>query len=86
MSDKNSKSKNDLIIANTSDDALISAASDALFKKISVLIEESRRVMYAQANAKTVLLFWEIGRHINIDILENERAAYGKKIVSALPT
>lgn len=33
-----------------------------------------------------MLLFWEIGRHINVDILENKRADYGKKIVSALTT
>jgi len=57
-----------------------------LFAEISNLIEQSRRVIYNQASAATVFLFWEIGRHINGDILENKRADYGKKIVSALAT
>ncbi|MCL1994741.1 MAG: DUF1016 N-terminal domain-containing protein [Defluviitaleaceae bacterium] len=57
-----------------------------LFRKISTLIEQSRRTMYTQISSATVLLFWEIGRHINRDILENKRGDYGKKIVSTLST
>ena len=59
---------------------------DALYNEISEMIEKSRRVIYAQANSTTVLLFWKIGLLINNDILENKRADYGKKIVSALAT
>jgi hypothetical protein len=55
-----------------------------LFEEISVLIEQSRRIMYSQANSATILLFWQVGRHINGDILENERADYGKQIVVTL--
>jgi predicted nuclease of restriction endonuclease-like (RecB) superfamily len=58
----------------------------ALFNEISALIEQSRRAIYTQASSATVLLFWEIGRRINADILENKRADYGKQIVSALAT
>ena len=57
-----------------------------LFEKISAMIEQSRRTIYVHASGATVMLFWEIGRHINSDILENKRADYGKKIVSALST
>ena len=57
-----------------------------LFEEISTLIEQSRRALYAQARSVTVLLFWEIGRRINSDVLENKRADYGKQIVSALAT
>ena len=32
------------------------------------------------------MLFWEIGNHINVDILENKRADYGKQIVSKAST
>ena len=59
---------------------------DILFNEISVLIEQSRRKIYAHASGTTVLLFWEIGRRINNDVLENKRADYGKKIVPALAT
>ena len=79
MSDENSKDENDLMNSTGTNGAIIEAGSDALFKKISCLIEQNRRTIYAHASGATVLLFWEIGRHINIDILENKRADYGKK-------
>ncbi|MCL2065723.1 MAG: PDDEXK nuclease domain-containing protein, partial [Candidatus Cloacimonetes bacterium] len=57
-----------------------------LFDEISKLIEQSRKAIYKQASATTVLLFWKIGQCINCDILENKRADYGKQIVSLLAT
>jgi len=55
-----------------------------MFDEIAALIEQSRRAIYAQANAVTVLLFWKIGRRINNEILHNKRAGYGKQIVVTL--
>ena len=80
----NKKDKNELINNAGESSALIEVGSDMLFKKISGLIEQSRRTIYAHASSTTVLLFWEIGKHINIDILENKRADYGKQIVASL--
>jgi len=57
-----------------------------LFDEISALIEQSRSAIHKQASAATILLFWNIGQHINNDILKNKRADYGKQIVSALST
>ena len=57
-----------------------------LFDEISKLIEQSRKTIYRQASATTVLLFWKIGQCINNDILENKRADFGKNIVSQLAT
>ena len=57
-----------------------------LFDEISGLIERSRRTIYAQASGTTVFLFWEIGKRVNGEVLENKRADYGKKIVSMLST
>ena len=59
---------------------------DMLYSEISALIEQSRRTIYTQANRATVLLFWEIGRRVNSDVLDNKRADYGKQIVSQLAT
>ena len=64
----------------------LTSSEDALFKDISTLIEQSRRRIYAHASGTTVLLFWQIGRRINSDVLENKRADYGRKIVSTLAT
>ena len=48
----------------------------------------SARHQVAQAaqavNAGLTMLYWEIGRRIRQDILEEKRAAYGKEIVAAL--
>ena len=62
------------------------SCDNTLFDEISVLIEQSRRAIYAHASSSTVFLFWQIGRRINNEILENKRADYGKKIVSMLST
>jgi len=55
-----------------------------LFKEISAMIEQSKRVIYSRANSETVLLFWKIGQRVNNEILNNKRADYGKKIVVTL--
>ena len=55
-----------------------------LYDDLSTLIEQSRRKMYSQANARTVQLFWQIGKRINDEVLKNHRAEYGKQIVLTL--
>jgi predicted nuclease of restriction endonuclease-like (RecB) superfamily len=39
-----------------------------------------------QANRRIVLIFWQVGNRINEEVLGNQRADYGKQIVSALAT
>ena len=65
---------------------LVTSAEQALVHDVSELIEQSRRSMYAQIKNNTISLFWQIGRRINKEILDNQRAEYGKKIVSRLAT
>jgi len=77
--------KNETSIANINN-TIVGNSEQILFNKISNLIEQSRRIIYSHANSTNIFLFWEIGNHINIDILENKRADYGKKIVSHLAT
>ena len=55
-----------------------------LFEEISAMIEQTKRTIYTQANRESVLLFWNIGRRINDDVLLNKRADYGKQIVVSL--
>ncbi|SOE21229.1 Predicted nuclease of restriction endonuclease-like (RecB) superfamily, DUF1016 family [Spirosomataceae bacterium TFI 002] len=59
---------------------------EALFSEISGLIEEARRVVAQTANQSMTLLYWQIGEVINRELLNNERAEYGKQIVSQLAT
>ncbi len=55
-----------------------------LLGDISLLIEQSKRYIATQANSTLTLLFWQIGKRINDDILQNKRADYGKQIVPTL--
>jgi hypothetical protein len=57
-----------------------------LFAEISGLIEQTRTTVIAQANHTVIRLYWKIGSIINTAILQDKRADYGKRIVSALAT
>ena len=52
-----------------------------LISAISLLIEQSQNHIATQANSVLTHLFWQIGKRINDDILQNKRADYGKQIV-----
>ena len=52
-----------------------------LISDISLLIEKSQRHIASQTNSVLTLLFWQIGKRINDEILLNKRADYGKQIV-----
>lgn len=59
--------------------------TDALFEKISALIEESRKRVATAVNVAEVYTKYEIGRYIVEDEQEgNYRAAYGKKVLEDL--
>lgn len=55
-----------------------------LLDEISILIEHSKNKVVVQSNSVLMQLFWKIGATINLSILENKRAEYGKKIVASL--
>jgi hypothetical protein len=56
----------------------------SLFNELSQLIEESRKQVVVQANSTLTLLFWQVGKRINEEVLRNKRAEYGKQIVSTV--
>ena len=58
---------------------------DALFERISALIEESRKEVATAVNIAEVYTKYEIGRHIVEDEQEGKaRAAYGKQVLPIL--
>ncbi len=57
---------------------------DILFSDIKSLINETRSAVAQTVNAGLTMLYWNIGKTINDDILKNERADYGKQIVATL--
>ena len=57
---------------------------DTLFSEIRSLIEQTRQQAYTTVNAELTMLYWRIGRRISNEILEGNRADYGKQIVATL--
>ncbi|MBO4660408.1 MAG: DUF1016 family protein [Prevotella sp.] len=60
------------------------ARIDALFERISALIEQARTVVVCTAKAAEVKTRYEVGRYIFEDEQQGERAAYGKQILKNL--
>jgi hypothetical protein len=58
--------------------------SDSLFHDLRSLIIETRQAVAQAVNSGLVFLYWKVGRRIHQDILKEERADYGEKIVSTL--
>jgi hypothetical protein len=55
-----------------------------LGQEIKQLIEDSRQKVAVTVNAEITLLYWNIGNRINKEILKEQRAEYGKQVLSSL--
>ncbi|RXJ96079.1 hypothetical protein CRU94_04015 [Arcobacter sp. AHV-9/2010] len=55
-----------------------------LFKHIKNLIEQTKQNVAVAVNSSMTLMYWNIGKTINDEILENQRAEYGKEIIATL--
>jgi predicted nuclease of restriction endonuclease-like (RecB) superfamily len=58
--------------------------TQSLLHDIRTLIDEGKQHLAVTVNAAMSMLYWNVGRRINTDVLGNERAEYGKKIVATL--
>jgi predicted nuclease of restriction endonuclease-like (RecB) superfamily len=68
----------------TSSDATVETSATRLLKELRELIEAARHRVASSINIAQTLLYWHIGRCIRLEILHEERAPYGQKIVHAL--
>ena len=55
-----------------------------LSREVKELILESRSQVTVAINVTLTMLYWQIGKRINEEVLKGERAEYGKQIVSTL--
>ncbi len=62
----------------------VSQHEDALVQSIISLIDSTRQRVATTINSELTLLYWQIGKQINEDILKNARADYGKNIFAQL--
>ncbi|TRZ52628.1 DUF1016 family protein [bacterium] len=59
-------------------------ASPPLLEDLRRMIEETRQGVAATVNAALSLLYWRVGKRIKEEILQGERAEYGKEILATL--
>lgn len=55
-----------------------------LLNSIIGLIDQTRHFVAKTVNQELTLLYWKIGKTINDEILKNDRADYGKKLIKNL--
>ncbi len=57
---------------------------ERLISDLRTLIETSKSNLAILVNSEMSLLYWYIGKRINMEVLQNERAEYGKQIIQSL--
>ena len=57
-----------------------------LIQDLRQIIEQARGQVAATANYTQTMMYWHIGERINREVLGNQRAEYGKQIVSQVST
>lgn len=58
--------------------------NQTLYSDIKKLIEEARIITAQTINSGLTMLYWNVGKRINEEILNNKRAGYGEKIIATL--
>ncbi|NEO84733.1 MAG: DUF1016 domain-containing protein [Spirulina sp. SIO3F2] len=58
--------------------------SSTLFQEIRDLIDQARQRTAIAVNAELTLLYWQVGQRIHTQILQGDRATYGRQIINTL--
>lgn len=58
--------------------------SQRLFDEIRKIVDENRKQLASAVNTVLTSTYWNIGRTIRLEFLNNKRAEYGKKVLSLL--
>lgn len=66
--------------------SIVNTCSQSLIQDLRQIIEQARGRVAATANYELTMMYWHIGERVNREVLGNERADYGKQIVSAVST
>jgi predicted nuclease of restriction endonuclease-like (RecB) superfamily len=67
-----------------SDDLDIIRSEAGLAADVRAMIEQTREAVARTVNAGMTLLYWRVGRRIQVEILKNQRAEYGGEILATL--
>ncbi len=67
-------------------ESINSIGMSQLMDDLQLIINSAKVRVASVANAELTMMYWHIGKRINSEILGNQRAEYGKQIVSTLST
>lgn len=56
-------------------------ASNQLFSRIKQLVDEGRSHIAQTINTTLTITYWNVGKVIKEDVLNNQRAAYGEEVI-----
>ncbi len=59
-----------------------SLVSQSLIEDLRQIVEQARCRVASKANAELTVMYWHIGERINREVLDNQRAEYGKQIIA----
>lgn len=68
----------------SADDLSITWSDAGLVADVRTMIEQTREGVARTVNTGMTLLYWRIGKRIQTEILEHQRAEYGKEILATL--
>lgn len=55
-----------------------------LLKDLMSIIDHGKREAFVRVNSALILVYWQVGKRINEDVLQEKRAAYGKQVVPSI--
>ncbi|MFZ4727924.1 MAG: PDDEXK nuclease domain-containing protein [Pseudanabaena sp.] len=62
----------------------IQEIAQTLFSEIRQLIDAAKQRAAVAINSEITLLYWQVGEHIQTEILQGQRAEYGKQVITEL--
>lgn len=75
---------NEIKPIGSTDISTMGAVVGNLMNDLRQIIDEARIHVASTANYELTMMYWHIGERINRDVLGNERAEYGKQIVTTM--
>jgi predicted nuclease of restriction endonuclease-like (RecB) superfamily len=62
----------------------INSTSAPLLVDVRLLIDAARQRVASTVNAELTELYWQIGNRVNVELLQGQRAEYGKQVIDEL--
>ena len=59
-------------------------SSNPLLADVRQLISAARQRVASTVNAELTQLYWQIGNRVNVELLQGQRAEYGKQVIAEL--